>query len=243
MTRPCVSLEEIPEILREPDGSPGRRHIEECPRCGAVAMAYREFLEDGSIPRGADMRDAESRLRAAFLALPSVSPISAHSAHDEGGTIQPAERKGRQWPSRWSRGFRGARVLAPAIAVLAIGLYVGVRTLDREPGPDRLRGAGPVVPGREVQTIALLEARAWGADDVELRWRAVSTASTYEVVLFGTDLTDLAHLTQIADTVLVVRRRDLHPEPSAGTLVGWQVIARRDGAIVARSPIAATKLP
>lgn len=234
----CIPPDEIPEILRRPSGSPEREHLEDCPRCRAVMMAYLEFVEDRSIPPGADLEDAESSLRTAFLA--SLSP-TASTARDDGGAMPVVDRPRRHPP--WSRGLRGIWILAPAIVMLAVGLYVGLRPLDRDSGPDRLRGIAPAAPGRGMQTILLLEPGLRSADGVELRWRSVPAASSYEVVLFGADLADLARLKAVTDTLCVVRRGDLHPEPRAEALVGWQVIAQRDGAVIARSPIAAIRLP
>ena len=234
MRNGCVSSEEIGAILRLPPDSPERQHLEACPRCRALLISYREFVEDRSSPPGANLQDAGAHLREAF-----DETVAGRTE-----TVKrPAWWTFTRWVPRLPLGLGRAWLLAPVTMLVVLGLYAGFGHLRRESGPDRLRGPAATEPGRGQGSILLLEARPQGTEAVELRWRAIPAASSYEVVVFGTDLKDLARLRSLTDTLCVVRRADLHPEPGAGALLGWQVFAQRDGVTVASSPIGAVRLP
>src|SRR4051812_47241466 len=50
MTRPvqCIDEQELGDVLALPQSDPQRRHVDECPRCRALAVSYRDFLDPAS---------------------------------------------------------------------------------------------------------------------------------------------------------------------------------------------------
>jgi hypothetical protein len=229
----CLSLQEIGDVMGLPEGAPEREHVTACPRCSALLRTYQEFMEDRSVPPRADLKDAERSLRDAFAgAIPGACrPIRS---------VAPA--RGRSGaPSEWFRG--GAWILAPAALVLAVGLYLGLERRGGTEGEERLRGPASIPADGAWKVVPLLATSPRVDGTVDLRWRSVESATSYEIVVFGSDLTDLARLSVGADTICALRRSDLRPEPMAGAIVGWQVTALRDGAIIGRSQIASAQLP
>jgi len=226
----CFSPDEIETIPRLPSDSPERRHLEACPRCRALLLTYREFVEDLTAPDAADLQDAGERLRAAFR---------ESMARTAGPTVRSRGLKVPRWIRHLPRRIGRASVLVPAAAAIlvVVGLYAGIEYLREATGPDSLRGPSPSERGAFEGAILLLDPRPIAVNGIELRWRSLPDVSSYEVVLFAADLKDLARLGPLSDTTCIVRRGDLLPEPPPGTVVGWQVVGLRDGAAVARSSI------
>lgn len=217
MRERCFSPDEIGEIAALAPGSPERIHVESCPRCRALMLTYLEFLQDRSAPDGADLGDAETRLRAAYREVSLLK--DAPGARFPGATLAGMIR-------HRSRGARWAWVFAPAAAavLLVLGIDTGLDILRKHSGADELRS--PTIPhgATTPSTIELLEPRARGEDGLELRWRAAAGASSYEIVLFGEDLRDLARLGPFPDTTCVIRLLDLPDEMPPDAVIGWQVV-------------------
>ena len=72
----CFEPHEIAAVLELPDGHPGRRHLDRCPRCRSLALAYYEHAEradrEGDETPGADA-DLQRRLAHAFAGRPAPS--------------------------------------------------------------------------------------------------------------------------------------------------------------------------
>jgi hypothetical protein len=149
------------------------------------------------------------------------------------------------WTRIFTRAMGRPSVLIPAGAavLVAVGLFAGILDLHSGTGPDRLRGSATTNGGETPAAIRLLEPQVRGGDGTTLRWRAVPEASSYQIVVFGAGLQDLAHYGPFADTTCVIRRADLHPQPEPETVVGWQVLGIRDGSTVAMSRVAAARVP
>ncbi len=65
----CFEPKEIAGALDLPEGDPGRRHLDRCPRCRSLALAYYEFMETnrhGDIEFETADRDLQQRLARAF---------------------------------------------------------------------------------------------------------------------------------------------------------------------------------
>lgn len=231
----CLRPDEMEAVESLAPESWERRHIDNCPRCSALLSTYTEFLRDRSIPEGSDLEDAGARLRPAF----------------RGATLQGTdpEKTARKSMGR-SAGGRRLRVgwvwvLGPAAAaaLLVLGLRTGTGFLRGGPGPDPLRGPKAseeeALPGR----LVVFEPRPRGTDGLELRWRSTPEVSSYEVILFRGDLEEFIRFGPLADTVCVIRRKDLPSGISPGAVVGFQVVGYRDGDPVAVSPASTARLP
>ncbi len=238
MRQPCISPDDLGRVLGLPSDSPERLHLEACPRCRALLLTYREFLEERSVPPGADPERAGGRLRAAFRAAAGSpdAPPSPSWAPSAAPRWYRLREFGRQ--------LRRPLVVGPAAAVLliAIGLYAGSDRLRRESGPDSLRGA-ETSRGGDLAPVPLLGVTSREPGGVVVAWRAVPDATSYEVVVMGDNLADLARISVPGDTSCVIRGADLRPSPPSGALLGWQVFAFRDAAPVARSPIETLRIP
>lgn len=241
MSQACIPPDDLGRVLGLPADSPERRHLDACARCGALRSTYREFLEDRSVPSGADPREAGVHLRAAFreVARPGgTSPSRSAVAPAGAGSNFPARLRDL------ARFLSRPLVLAPTAAavLLAIGLYAGREWTRSETGPDPLRGVERL-DHSGAAPIPLLEVTPSGQEGVEFSWRSVPGATSYEVVVMGDDLADLVRVPVAGDTGCVVRWADLRPAPSPGAFLGWQVVAIRDATPVARSPIGALRRP
>ncbi len=236
MKQGCYSSGDLPAILRLPPEAAERVHLETCPRCRALLLSYEEFMLDSSLPEGANLQDAEAKLHAALresMARASGRPARSSSTMPAG------------WIRIFTRTIGRPSVLIPAGATIlvAVGLFSGVLDLPSRTGPDRLRGSSTSNGAETPVAIRPLEPQVYAEDGIELRWRAAPEASSYQIVVFGADLHDLAHYGPFADTTVVIRRTDLHPQPEPKTVIGWQVFGLRDGSTVAISPVAAARLP
>jgi hypothetical protein len=127
------------------------------------------------------------------------------------------------------------------VLLLVIGLFAGRDLLRTDPGPDQLRGAS--TPARIAGGLIVpLDPRS-ETDRVELRWRSIPGVTSYEVLIMGDDLADLARRSTARDTTCLIRWSELAPRPPSGAVLGWQVVGLRDGAAVARSPIGTVRVP
>jgi hypothetical protein len=236
MKSACIATEDLATILDLPPDAPERHHLETCPRCMARLATYMEFILDSSVPPGADSKEAGKSLRIAFQTAMDHAPTEAVRSR------RPL-RPERTWSFPWR--LRPVRAFAAAAAVLivAVGLYAGITYVRGDHEVDVLRGRSVPDGGAMGERITLLEPRAEGADAIRLRWDAASGITSYEVVVFGADLQDLARFPLLKETNCLVRKADLRPGPAPGAVIGWQVIAYRDGAAALRSPVGALRIP
>lgn len=244
MTTRCHEPAELAILAALPEGDPRRRHLAECPRCQALLMSYSEFLHDSSLPEGADLASAESRLTQAFV-TEQVHRRTARAQDRAGSPESALPRIGRpvRWPLRFGRRF----AFATAVVVMLAGTaYLGWERMMRDHGPDVLRGGSPSPtagsPGSSRQTTWLLPVSRDPAGRPVLRWRRQPEADGYQVRLFGPDLSDVARIGPQADTVLVLREGVLPPGSPLTGEIGWQVIALQQGRAFVTSPPALVRL-
>jgi hypothetical protein len=233
----CLTPEELEGARNLAPGDARRREIEECPRCRALLESYVEFLDDRSVPEGIDVAAASERLSGLFEAeVGDDSPAPPLRAPHRGVALPP--RTARSWTA-WLSGARVGWAVAAAL-VVAIGLYWG-RALAPMGGEDALR-SGPDSTGTAVVRPGSLETRIVDVG-IELRWTSVPDADAYRVILLGDDLSQIAALGPLADTVLVVEAARLPAGVASGATVGWQVEALRGGFAIGTSETAVAKLP
>jgi hypothetical protein len=214
----CFEDGELPHLLQMDARDPRQEHLRGCPRCQARLLVFREFLEDRSIPPGADPKDASSRLWRAFSQA-TRAPRPSGIARILG----------------WMPLIPAKPVWVAAVSLIAAaGLFYG---LTRRPsGEDRLRGA--TARGEFV----ILSAERAAPAAIVIRWSSVPGAGSYRVLVLDAGLSELARLAPTPDTSLAVGR-DLMPSVPAGTLVALEIVALSGDRELAVTPPRAIRLP
>ncbi len=164
----CIPMEALGTLDALGPDDPMRRHVEQCPRCSAMRVAYREFVR-ADAPKSAHVRDADARL-AAFIA-----------ERVEGVEVSGAPHRAR---GRW---FEMPTFRFAAAAAVMIVLAGAVAKWMQAPDQDVLRG-GP----RIVLTLETPQALSDGT--LALRWTSVPDADAYQVVLLRDDLSEVARM-------------------------------------------------
>ncbi|MBE0567464.1 MAG: hypothetical protein IH621_16030 [Krumholzibacteria bacterium] len=167
MTR-CFEPREIARALDLPEGDPGRRHLDRCPRCRSLALAYYEFMET---PDAVDVefstadRDLQGRMAEAFT----------------------DRRHGRRpwWRVEWPRPIWATA--AVALAAAAVLLLTG--DLGRLGGGD-LPAAGGVLRGED-PTTGLVAVR--GAAGLTVSWAADPAAEEVVIVFYDKVMAEIGH--------------------------------------------------
>jgi hypothetical protein len=226
MTPRHLTLEEIAEVARLPEGDPRRVHLESCARCRTLRRRYEAFLaEPASVPAD-DRRDAENRL-GSFLER------EVAGAGPDAPPARPARIERTRTPWRLAPAFAWAGGL---VAVTALVLVL----IGREPPGGRpsglLRGA------QGARTEIAVEAPAPGPSGrVRLRWHAVAGADRYTVRFFDGELRPLGEVAAGRETVLAIGREAIAAAP--GDTVLWRVTAQRGERVLAESHPAVLLVP
>ncbi len=169
MTDRCPSVVEIVELARLPEDDPRRIHLRECPRCRAVLISYRSFMDAGAAEATPGRERARRRLAAVLAAEcgeevpvedgledrndrvvasgtdPGSRPdaSSAAAARPRPATRSPRpQAQGHPWrprPRRLPSLPRPALALA-AIVLAAVALWAALAPGPEGEGPPLLRG-------------------------------------------------------------------------------------------------------
>ena len=207
----CYEPQEIATILARETMDPGRRHLEDCPRCRALALAYREFMQPSSTA-DLDLRATDAQLQ-----------------HRLAKATAPRHRDTRsRWGFAWPQ--PAWRAAAAVLAVAAFGLLA--RDLGIRRGGDLPAGTGAV---RGEQAIVELRLEQ-GPQNLVASWPAAEASDKAMVIFYDTELKEVARVLT-AETRLVVGPDD----PGAGAAYGQLLrLADEDtlsrGAIVAIQP-------
>lgn len=225
----CLAIEEILQCAARPAGDPRRRHVEECPRCWARLVAFREFEAAVAAPPEAKLEQARASIGAA-LAREIGAPADASRVVE---FPRGARRRGNG-PKWWASA-------AALIAVAALAL-----ALSRGP----LSGEKPAVLRGEVASgsmgaagLTLLEPVRTEAGAITLRWHAVPGAEHYRVTFLGADLAEIAALEPTSDTTFTLRRGALPAALASGATVRYEVAALASGSALATSGVGTVRLP
>ncbi len=169
MTR-CYEPEEIGAVLDLPADDPARRHLDTCPRCRNLALAYYQYVE-GKDVNGEDMgtvrpdADLQRRLALAFAAR--------NAGNGNGNGARTTRPGGTPWVLWLSA--------AVALAALVILLITGNAVRDGRHGAagrGALRGEDP-----NAGLVAVT-----GPDGLRLTWRTGRRASTYVIAFYDQDM-------------------------------------------------------
>jgi hypothetical protein len=220
MNRDCIAIEDLVRTAGLPGTDPARRHLESCPRCGALLAASRDFLEAPGLPADAGLPAAEDEL-SEFLRR-SVT-AGERGARPSGG---PANR-GR-WQSLAHRlGPLPVRLTLFGAAVAAAILIVRVGSdLPTTPSRDPVLRGAPSAAFR-----AIVEWRQDGG--LQVQWPALTGADRYEVVLLRRDLSELRRVDAGEACIVMIDAQAIAPIDSP---CFYRVAARRGGDLLQESP-------
>jgi len=229
MKERCIEIEQLDALLRLDAASPRRRHVEECPRCRALLAVYQEFLEDGSIPPGADPSQAATLLRARFAAALQEAPLDrgVGAVKRSAGLISLVAILRPALRPAWALAF---------VLLLSAGVYGGRELLRHRDGPSRTRGVPAAAHEQPAGRLSLLAARLRSDGSLELRWRRVAQADDYEVRAFGPDLIVAGNFEAGDDTLVILPAEELRRILPPG-LAGFQVIGRQRGQEIVSSNV------
>ncbi len=224
---PCIPADEIAAVLALAESDPRRAHLASCPRCRALADAYRAFLAPGDVPAAARADEADARL-------------SAWREQWLGGSAATAPAARREEPARSWWAALSAAALRPAWAFAALVVVAGaVLVIARRPaeGPQVvLRGGAP--------SDFVAAPAQWQPDGaVRLTWSRAPEAARYEVRLFSTALEPLATLAAGLDTTRLLAADSLPAAVRGGGAVLWRVAAVRGDGSETLSPVGTLRRP
>ena len=215
MSDACIDFERIPGVLDLPFDDPRRRHVETCPRCGAILASYRAFIREEFVA-GYDPDDAHERLTA-FVRSEIGTPRektgsrAAESAPGRGGLL-----------SRIMGIFprRPAWAAALLVVVAALGIWWRPWT------PDRIALRGTQREGAS-QPLTLSAPQRLPEGSIRLEWTPMTGADTYQVRLYDKGLKEIARLDPTSETGLIIDRSALLAATPDQLI--WRVFALRRG--------------
>jgi len=228
MTRPvqCIDEQALGDVLALPSSDPQRRHVDECPRCRALAVSYREFLEPAP-EEIASYGTAEDRQLTDFRErLTGAAPAPATTAHDSRAraAVPPASRPanaGRSWSDRLF-----GRALRPVWVLAAIAIAVGVMKIAPKSPPGS--PAAPVLRGGTPHELATATP-SYAANGVTLAWSANPEADHYQLRFFSSALAEIGRRDLGRDTSATLATGDLPTAYASGETIFWRVVAMKSG--------------
>ncbi len=223
----CFEAGEIAEVLSLGAEDPRRRHLEGCPRCRALALSFRDFVEPGPVPAGARSAEAAERLSQAI------------AREIEAGARRAASRPRTGALRRWLEGWLGRPSLRPVWVTASVVVVAGAAVIAilSRPAPESvLRGERPAA-------LALQPVRQQPGGELRLRWEPLAGAVSYQVRLYATSLEEVARLEPVRVPETVLRREALPSGLASGTRLLWRVVALRGGDELALSPVGSLRAP
>ena len=227
-TRPveCIAEESLGELLSLPDTDPRRAHLESCPRCRALVVGYRQFLEPLEAAAHSYGTPEETHLNAFRERLAGAAGTGAADSAEKAGQASPSTARGGGTNSEswWSRLF--APPLRPAwgLVVIAIafgGLWMGPRMGGQKTEPV-LRGGGPVV-------LAIGEAVALPDGGIRLAWQPHPEADRYEVRFYSAALAEIGRRDAGSEAIVTIGSAEMPEAYRSGGLVLYRIVALKGG--------------
>jgi hypothetical protein len=237
----CFRVDELEEIGRLAGDDPRRGHLDECPRCRARWASVQAFLSPPDEPAGADLADARARLPGALrreifgeASRGETDRRERHGRGAESGADSFVRRlRALRWPSL------GPAFAAAVVLVVAVGIW---RMLD----PGGVEDQAPLLRrDGEVREDVIVGSEAHRLEDgrLSLSWTCTLEADSFVVLLYGSDLSELARHEAGPDPELVLAPSALVARDEGGAPVFWRAIGLRGGDEVARSPLRSLPAP
>lgn len=179
MTR-CFEPEEIGAVLDLPADSSARRHLDACPRCRNLALAYYQYVEgkDADSNGGSKLDpDLERRLAQAFGAGTGAQGMRMAGPPVNGSN---GARVTRRAGPPWALWMSAAVALAALIFLMVSGDFLHLRG-DGAAGRGAMRGEDP--------DTGLLVTR--GSDGLTLTWQGARHADPTVVIFYAEDMQEI----------------------------------------------------
>ena len=218
MSDTCYCIEELEELALLVAGDPRLAHLESCPRCRAQLASYRAFMSPADLPAEARPDDAHIRIAAALeQAIFAKDPAAAEvSAPVQSGLANPLARllhslARPMWRPAWG---------LVAILLIFVGSQQVWQAAHRGGNPQILRG-GTGDPAK----LPAEAARVSADGCILFSWEAVPDADSYQVHVYGSDLSTLVVLDAGVQCSLAVRPNEIPAPVGDDHQLWWRVIA------------------
>jgi hypothetical protein len=228
MTRPvqCIDEQALGDVLALPQSDPRRRHVDECPRCRALAVSYREFLdpseEVGSYGSAEDSQLTDFREHLTGVASAPAGPTRLHDANARAAApARGTDGEPRSWSERLF-----APALRPVWAIAAIVIAFGVMRIAPQSPPGS--ATAPVLRGGSAHELATATP-SYAANRVTLVWSAHPEADRYQLRFFSTALAEIGRRDLGRDTSVTLAIGDLPAAYAGGETILWRVVALKAG--------------
>jgi hypothetical protein len=225
MKTECPPIESFAELASLRPDNPHRLHMESCPRCRARMAAFTAFMEIHPLPEGAWLEDARQRLTASIRRESEVRNRAGRSTSS---------------PFSWFRAgrpvWRPALGLATLLLVAGFFLRAGLHR-DVDTAPIMRDTVGPAATGGPLA----VERESGGG--IRFLWHPVPSAETYTILIYSTDLVEIARISAGADTTVYLPPDRLAILGAPSSPVFWRIAALQHGDEVSLSPPATLRLP
>jgi hypothetical protein len=232
-TRPveCVAEESLGEVLSLPEADPRRAHLDNCPRCRALVVGYRQFLEPAPAAAHSYGTAEETHLtafreRLAGGAAGSAAAAAAAAAAPVGAVDTSAETRMRETggASWWSRIF--APSMRPAWGLVAVAVLFGGLWLGPKMRPQETE---PVLRGGTTAALAIGEEVILPDGGLRLSWQPHPEAEHYELRFYSTALAEISRRDVGTGPAATIAPADMPEAYRVGEVVLYRVVALKGG--------------
>ena len=219
MSSNCYDPELLAEIMEQPEDSPRRNHLDNCPRCRARLATFQEFIASEGECDPARLELAMTRL-GNDLDLEIFGEVNTPRPEPGNSIFQ------RYLDSRITR-------VVMAMAAMIILFFTLDGLVHRPDNPEILLRANNQSTATNELLLHQTAPLADGA--VELSWQGIPDADTYRVKILGTDLRELASFDLAGSTSFRLDPQILADPAFGPGPFAWLVIALNGGDEIARS--------
>lgn len=213
MEERCLDIERIDEVVHLPADHPVRRHVEGCPRCRNLLRSYEKFLRAEPV--------------AGFNVESARRTLDALIASKVGEQRPAASQRSSTSYSDLVRGFlRPAPLIAAVAVVILVAAVVWRHTSERD---------GILLRDEASRSAALPPAEVRPDGSIHLSWPAVQGADTYQVRIYGPNLTEIYRHPDVSETSVVIDRSSLPSDLPPALDLMWRVYAIQSGDVIEAS--------